>query len=102
CSHEMGKARSMKAYFLSLAFAALLCLGCGSSRESPMAKVTPSAKQAVDAAAAEAPNNLNPVAGGLADQAANAPVEPLPRKIIRSADVRLIVDDFGQAEQKLR
>src|SRR5262249_43802906 len=43
-----------------------------------------------------------PRAPGQAKAAAPMPAEPLPRKIVRNATIKVIVDDFAKAEEELR
>jgi hypothetical protein len=86
----------------------VLCLGCGKvERGSPQAPATDhvsqlGARQDV-AAGGEAKRALHKEEAALeppAGQKGAAP-EPLSRKIIYTANLRLIVDDFGKADQEL-
>ena len=93
---------------------ALVSLGCGSDtpQSKPVAATRP---QIAQEAQQQQPANEQ-VAGGNAIQnnlvalrddqaqvkAGPGPAEPLPRKIVRTATIKIIVDDFGRAEQELR
>jgi hypothetical protein len=83
---------------LSLSLAGAGCAKKAEMRDEPGAEARPDAK-----AAAEAPDQQKLPGGGEPAPGAKAPPrEALRRKIIYTATVRLIVEDFDRAEQELR
>jgi len=95
----------MRKLNLLLAMMVLEIVGCGAADENrPRSAESRFAKEAaVEPAQQAQPAAAATDAGGAAAQgAANGKSAPLPRKIIRTADLQLIVNDFDQAEQQLQ
>ena len=90
---------------LPLAMLVLASLGCGAADQSQHGGGDMrSAKGAKKALAEPARPGAEPrdAVGAMAQGAADGKSAPLPRQIIRTADLQLIVNDFDQAEHHLR
>jgi hypothetical protein len=105
----------MKAFMLWIAFGVIVLamVGCGEAR-SPKAATSTSTEvrmaESVNDDRAERLRLEDPAVQGQAKGGGGnpqpaggaAPVQPVPRKIIYNAEVRMVVDDLSKAEESLK